>query len=200
MSNSFRTSQLLRLLDRMRAGDRAAEDELFRYLGGRLERLAHKMLRGFPAVRRWEGSSDVLQNASVRLLRALKEVHPDSTAKFFGLAAKEIRRELLDLKRHYCGPEGIGAHHQTGGPDAPAREPVDPAPGPDELEEWCELHRQVDGLPEEEREVVDLHFYQGLTKAEAADLLGVDVRTVQRRWNAALQRLRSPRRGAGPGP
>jgi DNA-directed RNA polymerase specialized sigma24 family protein len=48
--------------------------------------------------------------------------------------------------------------------------------------------------------VVDLHFYQGLSKAEAAALLGVDVRTVQRRWNTALQRLRSLRRGVGPGP
>ena len=200
MSHSFRTSQLLCLLERIRAGDRAAEDELFRYLGGRLERLAGKMLRGFPAVRRWAGSDDVLQNASLRLLRALQEVRPGSSAQFFGLAAKEIRRELLDLKRHYCGPEGMGAHHHTGGPDGPAREPVDPAPGPDELEEWCEFHVQVERLPEEERAVVDLHFYQGLTKAEAAELLGVDVRTVQRRWNAALQWLRSPRRGAGPGP
>ena len=200
MSLSFRTSQLLSLLDRMRAGDRAAENELFRYVGGRLERLARKMLRGFPAVRRWEGSGDVLQSASLRLLRSLQEVSPDSTAKFFGLAAQAIRRELLDLKRHYCGPEGMGAHHHTGGPDGPAREPVDPAPGPDELEEWCEFHVQVERLPEEERAVVDLHFYQGLSKAEAAELLGVDVRTVQRRWNAALQRLRPPRRGAGVGP
>jgi RNA polymerase sigma-70 factor (ECF subfamily) len=188
------------LLERMRAGDRAAGDELFRHLGGRLERLARQMLRGFPAVRRWEGSGDVLHNASLRLLRALKEVSPDSTAQFFGLAAQAIRRELLDLKRHYCGPEGVGANHHTDGRGVPAREPVDPAPGHDELEEWCEFHRQVAGLPEEERAVVDLHFYQGLTKAEAADLLGVDVRTVQRRWNAALQRLRSPREGTGPGP
>jgi RNA polymerase sigma-70 factor (ECF subfamily) len=200
MSLSFRTSQLLRLLDRMRAGDRAAEDELFRYLGGRLERLAGKMLRGFPAVRRWAGSDDVLQNASLRLLRALQEVRPGSSAQFFGLAAKEIRRELLDLKRHYCGPEGMGAHHHTDRPGTPARDPVDPAPGHDELEEWCEFHRQVAGLPEEERAVVDLLFYQGLSKAEAAELLEVDVRTVQRRWNAALQRLHSLRHGTGSGP
>jgi RNA polymerase sigma-70 factor (ECF subfamily) len=200
MSLSFRTSQLLSLLDRMRAGDRAAENELFRYVGGRLERLARKMLRGFPAVRRWTGSDDVLQNASLRLRLALKEVRPGSSAQFFGQAAKEIRRELLDLKRHYCGPEGIGANQHTDRPGTPAREPADPAPGHDELEEWCEFHRQVARLPEEERAVVDLHFYQGLSKAEAAELLGVDVRTVQRRWNAALQRLRSPREGAGPGP
>jgi RNA polymerase sigma factor (sigma-70 family) len=67
------------------------------------------------------------------------------------------------------------------------------------LEEWCEFHRQIDGLPEEEREVVDLHFYQGLTKAQVAELLDVDVRTVQRRWNAALTRLHPPPRTDQPG-
>jgi RNA polymerase sigma-70 factor (ECF subfamily) len=183
----------------MRAGDRAAGDELFRRLGERLERLARKMLQGFPAVGRWEGTADVLQNASLRLLRALREVRPDSTRKFFALAGVQIRRELLDLKEHYYGPRGMGAHHHTaeapGDSTVPAAEPMDPAPGSDELEEWCAFHRQIDGLPEEEREVVDLHFYQGLTKAEAAAVLGVDVRTVQRRWNEALQQLRSPRRG-----
>jgi RNA polymerase sigma factor (sigma-70 family) len=190
MAPSFRTSHLLRLLDRIRAGDRAAADELFRHLGDRLERLARKMLRGFPAVQCWEEVDDVLQNAALRLLRALREVRPASTTKFFGLAAKQIRRELLDLKRHYR--HWISA--------APGHESADPAPGLDELEEWCEFHRQIEGLPEDERAVVDLHFYQGLTKAEAAELLGVDVRTVQRRWNAALQRLCSLRRGEGPGP
>jgi RNA polymerase sigma-70 factor (ECF subfamily) len=199
MALSFRTSQLLGLVDRMRAGDQAAADELFRHLSDRLERLARKMLRGFPAVRRWEQTPDVLQKASLRLLRALQKVRPDSTRKFFALAGKQIRRELLDLKRHY---RAVNAVHHTDGVAAsagtPAHEPADPAPGWDELEEWCGIHRQIEELPEAEREVVDLHFYQGLTKAEAAELLGVDVRTIQRRWNAALSRLHSPARTSQP--
>jgi RNA polymerase sigma-70 factor (ECF subfamily) len=204
MGPSFQTSQLLILLDRMRAGDRAAANDLFEHLGDRLRRLARKMLRGsFPAVGRWEETSDVLQKASQRLLRALKAVRPDSTRKFFTLAGVQIRRELLDLKEHYYGPEGMGAHHHTpgapGNPDGPSPEPPDPAPGWDELEEWCDFHRKIDGLPEEEREVVDLHFYQGLTKAQVAELLGVDVRTVQRRWNGALTHLHAPPGGQSPG-
>jgi RNA polymerase sigma-70 factor (ECF subfamily) len=74
MTDSLRTSQLLSLLDRMRAGALGADDELFRHMGGRLERLARKMLRGFPAVRRWEQTADVLQQASLRLLQALQTV------------------------------------------------------------------------------------------------------------------------------
>jgi RNA polymerase sigma-70 factor (ECF subfamily) len=199
MALSFQTSQLLGLVDRMRAGDQTAADELFRRVGDRLERLARKMLRSFPAVQRWEQTPDVLQNAALRLLQALQKVRPDSTRIFFALAGKHLRFELLDLKRHY-GP--INVVHHTDGVAAgragtPAHEPVDAAPSPDDLEKWCEFHRQIDELPEEECEVVDLHFYQGLTKGEAAEILSVHVRTIQRLWNAALQRLR---RGDQPGP
>jgi RNA polymerase sigma-70 factor (ECF subfamily) len=191
MALSFRTSHLWGLVDRMRAGDQAAADELFRHLGERLERLARRMLRGFPAVRRWEQTPDVVQKASLRLLQALRTVRPDSTRAFFALAGKHMRYELMDLKQHY---RAANAMHTTDGVagscGTPAHEAVDPAPGPDELDEWCAFHRQIETLPEEERAVVDLHFYQGLSKAEAAELLGVQVRTVQRLWNAALRRLR----------
>ncbi|HKB36491.1 MAG TPA: sigma factor-like helix-turn-helix DNA-binding protein, partial [Gemmataceae bacterium] len=35
-------------------------------------------------------------------------------------------------------------------------------------------------MPEEQREVFDLVYYQGLSHAEAAALLGVSTKTVQR--------------------
>src|SRR5262245_31807408 len=101
---SVHTTQLHGWLDRMRAGDLAARDELLRSLCGRLEQLAHKMLRRFPGVARWEQTGDVLQNALVRLFRALGQVRPASMRDFFGLASEQMRRELLDLARHYQGP------------------------------------------------------------------------------------------------
>ena len=50
----------------------------------------------------------------------------------------------------------------------------------------------IDGLPEDEREVFDLVRIQGLTQAEAAEVLGVSAKTVQRRLN----RARAPAGGA----
>ena len=44
----------------------------------------------------------------------------------------------------------------------------------------------IDGLPEDEREVFDLVRIQGLTQAEAAEVLGVSAKTVQRRLNRGL--------------
>ena len=44
----------------------------------------------------------------------------------------------------------------------------------------------IDGLPEDEREVFDLVRIQGMTQAEAAEVLGVSAMTVQRRLNRGL--------------
>jgi RNA polymerase sigma-70 factor (ECF subfamily) len=63
------------------------------------------------------------------------------------------------------------------------------AEDPGDLERWTAFHEAVDGLPEEEREVVGLLFYHGLTKEQAAALLDVSERTVQRRWRAAMTRV-----------
>jgi RNA polymerase sigma-70 factor (ECF subfamily) len=182
MSESFLDSTQLRLwVRRIQAGDRSASDELLRATGERLERLTRKMLRRFPSVRRWEQSDDVLQNALLRLLRALQQVEPASVRDFFSLAAEQVRRELLDLARHY------GAHHDSA-PDG-VSEPLDQADEPVELEKWVVFHEQVSQLPADEREVVGLVFYHGWTHAQVAELLGVSKRTVRRHWRRALARL-----------
>ena len=57
---------------------------------------------------------------------------------------------------------------------------------------------QVAALPEEEREVFDLLWYQGLPQAEAADLLHVNVRTIKRRWLSARMKLQDALQGEMP--
>jgi hypothetical protein len=125
MSNSsLHTAQLQLWAQRIRAGDRCAPDELLRATADRLERLTRKMLGRFPSVRRWEQTADVMQNASLRLLRALQQIDPTSVRDFFGLAAEQIRRELLDLVRHHYGPTCHAAHHHTHGPEDSVLEPA----------------------------------------------------------------------------
>ena len=201
MEDSSPTLELQGLLDRMHAGDRGAREELFRRACGRLERLTRKMLKGFPGVQRWAQTDDVLQSALVRLLRALEEVQPASVREFFALTTEQIRRELLDLARHYYGPQGPGAKHASGAgsADRPAYEAADLSREPSALAAWCELHEQVSRLPAPEREVVGLLFYQELSQSEAAAILGVTVRTIQRRWHSALLVLHEIFKGQWPG-
>lgn len=195
MAFSFvHNAQIPRCLDRIAAGDRAARDELFQAVNGRLFRLARKMCHRFPRLRRWADAGDVVQNARLRLLRALEVVCPDSERAFFALAAEQIRRELLDLARHYFGPQGVGAHR-----DRRPLDPTTPEPSEDDalgMEEWQAFQQQVALLPAEEREVVHRIFYGGQTQAEAAEVIGVSVRTVKRRWQAALRKLRDRLSGA----
>ncbi len=159
-------------------------------VGGRLRQLARKMLRRFPRVQRWVDTDDILQNAELRLLRALQTVRPDSLRSFFNLAAEQARRELLDLVRYFYGPYSLGTQHDSdgaGGP--PGQAQADPANDPNDLDEWQAFHEQAARLPQEEKEVLDLLYYAGRTHAEAAELLGITDRTVRRRWHSALIRL-----------
>jgi RNA polymerase sigma factor (sigma-70 family) len=198
----MRTTVLHGWVDRLRAGDVAAADELLRQAGTQLERMAHKMLQRFPKVGRWEDTADVLQNAVMRLLRALQQVRPASVRAFFGLAAAQMRRELIDLARHYQGPQGMGAHYASaaradGSGHAVTPEPAAPDDA-DELERWSAFHAAVEQLPDAEREVVEMTFYHGFTQPEIAELLAVDERTVRRRWRAACQNLSVSLRGPLP--
>src|SRR4051812_18581982 len=99
---SFHSTKLQGWLERIRAGDAAAREELLRCVGERLEALTRTMLRGFPAVKRWDDTGDVFQGAVLRLLRCLRDVEMASTRDFMNLAAVQIRRELLDLARLYA--------------------------------------------------------------------------------------------------
>jgi RNA polymerase sigma-70 factor (ECF subfamily) len=135
----------------------------------------------------------------MRLLRALESVHPASTRAFFGLAAEQMRRELLDLGRHFHGPHGIGANHASVGDETGASRPMydPPAPGDDgDFDRWCRFHQEVEKLPAQAREVVGLIYYHGWTQAQVAELFQVNVRTVRRWWESALLELHRVLNGA----
>ena len=191
--SAAKTTVLVQLLERMQGGDRAARDELVLAFQTRLEHLARKMLSRYPDVGRWVEVEDVLQGALMRLLGALESIKPDSTRAFFGLAAEQMRRELLDLGRHFFGPQGEGANHASVqvalGTSQTAFDPPDRRDDDGDLELWCQFHQEVDKLPAQEREVVGLIYYHGWTQTQVAELFEVNVRTVRRWWEAILVKL-----------
>jgi RNA polymerase sigma factor (sigma-70 family) len=191
------TEQLATLIRRLQRGDEAARGLLFEAAEDRLRRLTRKMLKSFPAVHRWEQTDDVSQNACLRLHKALTQLVPESVRHFFNIAAVQIRRELIDLSRHYGGPEGMGAHHATkpklSETDSGSENDNDPLASssfdPSRLERWGEFHRQVELLPDEEREIFNLLWYQEMSQAQVAELMGISERTLQRRWQSARLKL-----------
>lgn len=197
--STVNSADLCEWVSRIQDGDEEARELLLQHYSDRFERMARHMLRAFPVVQRWEQTGDVLQNAMLRLLRALESVQPESERHFLSLASTQMRRELIDLARRYQGAQSPMAHHasnpqhknsdgDTSGNVAPA-EGVDLTHEPNRLAVWGELHERIANLPDDEREVCDLLWYQELTQSQAADILGVSDRTVKRRWQAARLKL-----------
>ncbi len=188
MSDSTSSMQLF--LERLAAGDPAARNELIRHSRDRLRLLTRQMLRHYPRLQQWEDTSDVLQNVLVRLDRALRAVAVPSPRDFLQLATAQIRRELIDLTRHYFGPEGDGANRAaTGQGDVAPPEPSDSSGDPYRLAVWREFHDTIAALNVEDRELFDLLYYQGLTQPEAAALLGKPLKTFKTHWRNAKLRL-----------
>jgi RNA polymerase sigma-70 factor (ECF subfamily) len=193
-----------RLLDLVRDGGPQARSRLITHACERLRTLTRYMLKRYPKVQRWEQTDDVLQNALLRLCRALEANTPESARHFYHLAALQIRRELIDLAHHHLGPQGRGANHHTDGApdeDEPGRLHLatGEAGAPHTLEAWTRFHQSVERLPDEERQLFGLLWYQGLSQEEAAEILGVSVRTVKRRWQSARLELVKAMNGDMPG-
>jgi RNA polymerase sigma-70 factor (ECF subfamily) len=183
MAPSGNTTQLQTLLDQ----ENPDYDELIERASERLLRLTRKMLGSYPHLRRWEGTDDVFQTAVMRLHRSLSEVKPESVSQFFGLAATQIRRTLIDLVRHHFGPQGPAAKHESMGTNdvRNVRNQPDAHDQPETLDSWAQFHEAVDQLPNEEKQVFELVWYSGLQQQDIACLLGVSIPTVQRRWYKA---------------
>lgn len=127
---------------------------------------------------------DLLSAVVERLLKALRRVRPKTVREFFALASQHMRWELNDLARRL--------DERT--PDAQLVENLAVAPESSASEISSNARRMLDAiadLPDDEQEVFSLVRIQGLSQTETAAVLGVSVKTVQRRLNRSLVLLTS---------
>ncbi|HKB37479.1 MAG TPA: sigma-70 family RNA polymerase sigma factor [Gemmataceae bacterium] len=150
---------------------------------GRLSHLCAALLhRSYPRLTRpplGVEVDEVLGAVTERLLKALRATRPQTVRGFFALANQHIRWELNDLARRL----------DEQGPPVDVCADAVPAPassGSGLSPDARRILAAIDALPEDEREVLSLVRIQGLTYAEAAEVLGVSTKTVQRRLNRAL--------------
>ena len=174
----------------------AARDRLVEWTIEHVRATASRMLRGFPRVRRWDETDDVIQGAALRLSRALDAVTPADGRQLLGLMSLQVRRELIDLARKYASEESFARHHDTnaiavaGEHLMRSEAAVDPhSPPGDEVDAWTRFHDVAGRLDEDERELFNLVWYLGLRQEDAARVLGCSVRTVARRWELTKKHL-----------
>jgi RNA polymerase sigma-70 factor (ECF subfamily) len=203
---SVPSHQILYWLDQLRAGNPDARNQLVNLAYQVFRPLARFIFhKDFARLGRWTDTNEVCQEALLRLWRVLEHVTPESERDFRRLTSQAIRRVLLDLARHYYGPQGTGANHASnadGSDSNETRSTPDKEDGtfdPSRLAEWADFHQQIEALPEAEREVFELIWYHKLTQVEAASLLGVSVRAVWSRWHNACMHLARALKGEMPG-
>lgn len=166
---------------------------LMEYCHDRVSWLAVRLLPGFARVARHERPSDVAQEAMMGLWQALQTARPESERHLMLLAGKKVRETLHDLARKHAGQRhGVGNQQSQG--DVPAEQHAALAaaadmPGPATLDDWTRFHNAIDALPDDEREVMHLKWFVGLSEEEAASVLGRSRSTVQRQWGPAKSRI-----------
>jgi RNA polymerase sigma factor (sigma-70 family) len=167
-------------------GDPAAEPvvrELLERAAGRLRLLCGTFLyKSYPRLTRPPvnlETDELLGGVVAGLLTALRTVRPQTVRQFFALANQHMRWQLNDLARRLDERAAAAALPESGVAD-PASS-CDSCLSPD----GRRMLAAIDGLPDDEREVFDLVGIQGLTHGEAAAVIAVSEKTVQRRLHRA---------------
>jgi RNA polymerase sigma-70 factor (ECF subfamily) len=123
---------------------------------------------------------EMLDAVVERLLKAMRSVRPQTVRQFFALVNQHMRWELNDVARRLDEQPTV----------VEVREDLVPAPpassGSVVTPNGRRILKAIDELPEDEREVFGLVHVQGLSQSQAGQVLGVSVRTVQRRLNSSL--------------
>lgn len=191
---SINTVLMNDLVLRAQIGDRAARDELITRIWYRLERMAQRMLRKFPNVARHVDWEDVRQVATTNLLRTLETRNPGSTREFYNLAAAIMRNHLIDLARSFKKRNDLQVPAVVATSENSKFDLLDNQPSPEgeldaDLDVWAELHKAIEALEPEVREMFGLIFYHDWPRQEIATLFNCSMKTVQRRYVEAAELL-----------
>jgi RNA polymerase sigma-70 factor (ECF subfamily) len=188
MSQDHTTAAVQRYLDEL-AQDSPAEPIVRALLDRAVRRLhllcATLLHRSYPRLTQPPMNlqvEELLSAVAERLLKAMREVRPQTVRQFFALANQHMRWELNDLARR-LDEQPPAVELREGSVPAP------PSSGSGLTPNGRRMLEAIERLPEEEREVFGLIRVQGMTQTEAAQVLGVAPVTVKRRLNRGLRLL-----------
>jgi len=178
--------QVTTLLRKWSEGDETALEQLMPLVYDQLHRLAHQHLR-----RESPGhilqTSALINEAYLRLVVDRPETRWENRNHFFGIAAKLMRRILVDYARKRNAAKRGGSLIQV---------PLDEANSlADEqsanvtaIDDALKILETIDAR---QGRIVELRFFGGLSIDETADVLQVSAGTVMRDWTFARAWLRN---------
>jgi RNA polymerase sigma-70 factor (ECF subfamily) len=158
------------MLERFRQGDEAAIKAVYDRFGGPVHALALSILGDHGL------AADATQQTFIKAWRAATTYDPDRELApwIFTIA----RRTAIDIYRK-----------QSKTKVSDQIDLVEMPPAIDRMWEIFEVRSAVDRLPEDERQVIRLSHFEGLSHSEIAERIGIPLGTVKSRSFRAHQRL-----------
>ena len=190
-----------RLTERLRAGDPAAVEDLFARHRDRLRRMVDMRLD-----RRLQGridASDVIQEAHLEVAGRLADYLKDPKLPPFLWLRLVVGERLAKLHRTHLGAQmrdagrevslfrealpaassAALAAHLLGQHTSPTQAAV-------RAERLIRLQEAINALDPIDREILSLRHFEELTRAEAAQALGIEEAAAAKRYVRALKRLK----------
>jgi RNA polymerase sigma factor (TIGR02999 family) len=173
-------TDVTRILSAIEQGNPHAAEQLLPLVYDELRKLAAQRLSQEKPGQTLQATA-LVHDAYLRLVDVNQVQHWDSRGHFFAAAAEAMRRILIDNARRKRRPKHGGGRRRV---DLDAAASVAEAPADDLLA----LDEALAKLAAEEpikAKLVKLRLYAGLSVPEAAQILGLAIRTAERYWTYA---------------
>lgn len=185
-SQSPETANDVTLVRAVAGGDQAAIAELYERYAGMLLGLARKVVKD-PA-----DAEEVLQETFLHVWNRARSYDParSSVATWLVLITRSrsidrVRTKNVVDRTHTAVQKEAGPEHES-------------ALGVGRVldrERRIRVRRELQAIPEEQRKVLELAFFDGLTQREIAEATGIPLGTVKTRTLLAMKKLRKALRG-----
>lgn len=171
---------ITQLIQRARAGDSGALDNLFQLLYPELRRIAHlRLRRGFPDP---ELGTTALVNECYLKLRDAQRLDATDQAHFLAYTATAMRSIIVDIARAKATERrGANAVHVTLDEELAGSDPA-------AEEQILRVHEALEEIGEFDARLarlVEMRYFAGMSDLEIASALDITDRTVRRDWQKA---------------
>jgi RNA polymerase sigma-70 factor, ECF subfamily len=194
------STETLELIDRVRAGDVDALNALFARHRERLRRMVD--IRMDLRLQARVDASDVLQEAYLEVIQRLDEYLANPKLPLFLWLRLVVGQRLMTLHRRHLGAQQRDASREVSlfREALPAASSAalaaqllgrftSPTQAAMRAERMLRLQEALNALDPIDREVLSLRHFEELTRAEAAQVLGITKAATAKRYVRALRRL-----------